>query len=259
MELAHSENHVVTQAPAKRRWRLQFSLATLIWMTITAGALLLFGMSYRETLALREETKRLRDTVGILTITDSTKVHVIAGRTADDRDWRWRVFCPVKRQFAAYYKLDHIIGSPAKQKETKNARDVGEGSSNLPAPYDATECEGAYEGSRLLQAGETTLTAAIFKSQVGNWQFVLSLNGSSFGGDIPLQMQEMFDGGFYVSGCDYLEGMGGTAAFDPGGAHDLLRMRWSHGSHAFFLKVWIDEVRQDGAQKPKTQAGKTQP
>jgi hypothetical protein len=68
-------------------------------------------------------------------------------------------------------------------------------------------------------------------------------------------MQEMFDGENYALGCDFLEGVRGTIAFDPGKAHDLLHMRWSHESNAFFLKVWIDEEKQNGDQQPKTAAG----
>ncbi|MGD0088477.1 MAG: hypothetical protein ABSE73_01025 [Planctomycetota bacterium] len=259
MELAQPNGVSVISAPAKPRWRLQFSLRTLVLLTITAGALLLFGMSYRETLALREETKRLRDALGVLTITDSKKVHVVAGRTDEDKVWRWRVFCPVKSQLRVYYKFDQIVDSPAKGKETKNGCESSERNGHLPSQNDAEQRDGAFDGSSSLHEGETTLIAALEESRVGNWQLHLSLNGSSFGGAIPIAMQEMFDGGNYALGCDFLEGVRGTIAFDPGKVHNLLHMRWWHESHAFFLKVWIDEENQNGHRQPKTAAGGAEP
>jgi hypothetical protein len=108
MELTHAENQVVAQAPAKRRWRVQFSLGTLIWMTITAGALALFGLSYRETLALREGNRALRDHLGLLTIGDSQKIHVVAAKTEDELTWRWRVHLPPGRKFRLDSRLLNI-------------------------------------------------------------------------------------------------------------------------------------------------------
>jgi len=117
MELAHAENQVVAQAPARRRWRVQFSLGTLIWMTIVAGAVLLLCLTQHEVLRLRQENHSLREQLGILDIGDRGKIHVIAGNTGDPDTSRWRVYVPTDREFVVKWVCGYIpmtgLPSPA--------------------------------------------------------------------------------------------------------------------------------------------------
>ncbi len=75
-------------------------LNSLLLMTIVAMAIVIV-QSWRRTSELRKEAeaveldnRRLRDEVGELTISDSTKPHAIQVRTNEDHSWKWRVWMP---------------------------------------------------------------------------------------------------------------------------------------------------------------------
>jgi hypothetical protein len=115
--------------PDQRRWRIRFSLATLLLLCAVIGlgfshflTSLRFAKAQKELLALRNET-------GYLTVSDPSRVHVIEVPTADDNTFRWRVRLPEHRKFWA-----HLIVSDELPHEGVPKGNPGGYGTNLSTP-----------------------------------------------------------------------------------------------------------------------------
>ena len=73
-------------------------LSALLLMTIV-GLTIVLAQLWREVGPLREEVRRLRDEVGVISVDDPAKVHVIQVDTDDDLEWKWRVWLPENRVY----------------------------------------------------------------------------------------------------------------------------------------------------------------
>lgn len=73
-------------------------LSALLLMTIV-GLTIVVAQLWREVGPLREEVRRLRDEVGVISVDDPAKVHVIQVDTDDDLEWKWRVWLPENRVY----------------------------------------------------------------------------------------------------------------------------------------------------------------
>lgn len=78
----------------KRSCAPRFSLLTAILLMTIIGLVIVTVRLWREVGPLREETRRLRDEVGELSIEDDAKIHAIEVRTKDPLTWKFRVWVP---------------------------------------------------------------------------------------------------------------------------------------------------------------------
>jgi hypothetical protein len=139
------------RAPRRRRFRLQFSLATLmLFVTLVAWLVSQWTTSQK----LKETTEKLqdatvelqkyRDELGYLTITDSNKVHAIGVLTPGSLKWQWRMYLPKNRQF----KLHTICAG---------------------IPEDGVPTRGTSGMYGDIQSGEFLLDASVGKDQQARW------------------------------------------------------------------------------------------
>ena len=143
-------------APAKRRWRLQFSLATLLCATLLAGTVVLFVLVQPELNRLREENKNLKVQVGVITVLDPDKIHVLPLKMLNDKMWRWRIFIPDHPRFLIYY------------------------SASVPNTGFPRQ-DGSTGGFALPCTGQFTLDLALSTDSHGDWQFALGVPGDRLG------------------------------------------------------------------------------
>jgi hypothetical protein len=76
------------------RWRPRFSLLTaLLLVAIVAMGIGIWRL-YRELVPLRAEVRNLRTQLGVLTIDDDQKFHVVRVREPGGFRWNWRIWLP---------------------------------------------------------------------------------------------------------------------------------------------------------------------
>jgi hypothetical protein len=143
--------------------RGQFSLLTLVLVSVIVALVLGLWRSGSEIATLRTELKRVvsdteqelerwRAEVGALKIDDPTKLHAIRIATFEDLTWKWRVFVPKGRQF--------LVGSQCNR-----------------IPKDGTP--GA--AGPMLTSGEQIVRMSIRKSlRTDQWEYVVSGGQGSF-------------------------------------------------------------------------------
>ena len=205
----------------KSTLRPRFSLVSLIWMTITAGALLLAFLSYRETQQLRVENQTLRVKLGALDIKDPKKMYARAAQTMEDREWRWRIYLPRKHWYCIGVSLERIPVSGA----------VVEGNTS----------------TRELEAGEYEIRATVVKDAQGKWQIVVQEPQSKSAYSVDESVAKWVNGNSYDSSGVTDK----TEEFDPGQRVEFLRLRQaqktSYGSTTdpspcHGLLLWLQEV-----------------
>ena len=238
MTSASTANASVVSVAPQRQWRLQFSLATLIWMTITAGALLLFGMSYRETLALREEVRKLREEQGVITFPNPECGYARALPTLSTEGYnffRWRLSLPKGRKFCVRYAESEIPQTGVAQ-ESRRAHGCDGGEIIVGVSYILSEKDGEIGISVADDKGEASIGH-------GGWKWKSPSGGA-------------------IEDC---AGKTAIEAFNPNNPFVLLRRRsgternkaghWIAGpSPAVGLMVWVqpepDQETPAGATKP---------
>ncbi len=96
-----ADSTIPSPAIPPRRWRFQFSLASLLWLTTVAACLAALWAMYRdlqqtkaELRASCDEVQKYRDEMGYLEVTDPKKVYVRGVRTMSASKWSWRAHCP---------------------------------------------------------------------------------------------------------------------------------------------------------------------
>jgi hypothetical protein len=67
-------------------------------MTIAGMAIVIVGL-WREVGPLRDEVRRLRDEVGVISVDDPERIHAIRIDTGGDLLWKWRVWLPENRVY----------------------------------------------------------------------------------------------------------------------------------------------------------------
>lgn len=82
-------------------------LSALLLMTIV-GLTIVVAQLWREVGPLRKEVRRLRDEVGVISVDDPEKVHVIQVDTDEDLSWKWRVWLPENRVYVVRGQGDQV-------------------------------------------------------------------------------------------------------------------------------------------------------
>ncbi|MCX7425057.1 MAG: hypothetical protein NTW96_05440, partial [Planctomycetia bacterium] len=90
------------------RFRLQYSLATLLLLVTVACMAVALWVTARELWTLRAENQQYRDESGYLTISDPKRLHVIQIPTTDADTWRWRLFVPDDRRFLLHTSVGDV-------------------------------------------------------------------------------------------------------------------------------------------------------
>src|SRR5262245_1145630 len=88
--------------------RAKFSLRTLF---ILVGVICFAVGSYavgRRLMNAEREVRKLQSEVGVLTIDDRTKVHVVAVDVDDPNTWRWRLFIPRGHKYSWNIAAENI-------------------------------------------------------------------------------------------------------------------------------------------------------
>ena len=194
-------------------------------MTITAGALLLAFLSYRETQQLRVENQTLRVKLGALDIKDPKKMYARAAETLGDREWRWRFYVPRKHWFRLHTILEKIPISG-----------LIDGNS----------------GSFELDAGEYEIQVAAKKGKAGICDVVIvPPKGRTIFSIEEAHAQWIIGGSFDTSGVTET-----TSEYEPGNPIEFLRLRQSmkisNGSMTDpnpcdGLLIWMQEIADPNA------------
>jgi hypothetical protein len=109
-EIAPDRNDAASRA--NRRWP-QFSLRSLIAVTV----ILLLGISHwntsRELSSTRDELNQLKRATGELVVRDPTELHVLAIRTTVRREqaFLWRIYVPPGATYHLSLELDELVPS----------------------------------------------------------------------------------------------------------------------------------------------------
>lgn len=82
--------------------RPRFSLTTLVLVTTIVAMGITVVTLWREVAPLRDEVERLRADAGVLDVGDQQLVHAIAGKTYQQKTFRWRVWCPAGKQVTVH-------------------------------------------------------------------------------------------------------------------------------------------------------------
>jgi hypothetical protein len=90
------------------RWRLQFSLSLLLWLTLCLALLVTSILMYRRVGEAERakadaegQMELMRMAIGYLKIGDKTLVHGREIETREPLAWKWRMFLPENRHFIA--------------------------------------------------------------------------------------------------------------------------------------------------------------
>lgn len=109
----------VANSTASRRQWWQFSLLNLLLVAVIVcvtaayyGSRQELEQAKRETASQKLEIKELRDQIGVLDISDESKIYLRARKIPDDLDpfhWRWRVHLP-KLPAGSYWQFECLVG-----------------------------------------------------------------------------------------------------------------------------------------------------
>ena len=207
-------NPAVPSQTPQPRWRWQFSLFTLLLVAIMACVVAAYlGTARRleeakaaidrqkaELAARDAEIAKLGAELGILTITDPSKVHILALRSKEDWHWRWRVYLPPGKT----WKFTQALG----EKVPMQGFDM----SNVPhGSSSGTESKGEF-------------TAEVWLARDING--ALRLNRQFAGSGVASGISEVDAGKLLVGGSTstHAAGMWTTAVHDPAGPIELLRL-----------------------------------
>jgi hypothetical protein len=180
------------------RFRLQYSLATLLLVVTVACMAVALWVTSRELGTLRAESQRYRNESGYLTISDPKKLHVIKVPTTDGDTWRWRLFVPDDRKFLLHTSVGDVP---------------------------LTGYTGGSGSSTALSAGEHTVSARIARDISSNRVLRFDLGGgSSISTGMEGKRGDWLDRemrGYSTAGA----GAGKTDSAEPGQPLELLRLR----------------------------------
>lgn len=98
-----------------RRARLQYSLATLMWVTTAVACVCALVAMYRRMHRAESEVLRYRDEMGYLEIGDPRNVYARMLRQVGSNKWTWRVYLPAGHafQFCTATERIPVHGLPA--------------------------------------------------------------------------------------------------------------------------------------------------
>jgi hypothetical protein len=85
-----SDQHV----PSQSKWRLRFSLLTVLLLTTIIAMAITITLLWCEIGPLRAEVRQLRSQLGELSIVDTETPYAIAIKTEEPDTWKWRVYLP---------------------------------------------------------------------------------------------------------------------------------------------------------------------
>jgi hypothetical protein len=186
------------QTEKRPRFRLQFSLATLLLLVTIACMAVALWVTARELWTLRAENQQYRNESGYLTISDPKRLHVIQIPTTDADTWRWRVFVPDDRQFLLHTSVGDVS----------------------LAGY-----TGGSGTSTTIPAGEHTVSARIARDIAGKRVLRFDFgNGGSTSTGMEGRRGDWLDRdmrGYSTAGA----GVGKTQSAEPGQPLELIRLR----------------------------------
>ena len=137
------------------KWKLQFSLSSLLWLTLCFALLVTSILMYRgmvqaerRAAQAQEEAANMQQAAGYLTIGDRKLVHASFAPTKERFTWKWRLFLPPERHFV----LKSVVGEIPSQ--------------GMP---EGEPCEHV-----LAESGAIAIYAEIRQTEDKNWQLVLS-------------------------------------------------------------------------------------
>ncbi|MBC7852588.1 MAG: hypothetical protein IAF94_04045 [Pirellulaceae bacterium] len=204
----------VPSQPPRPRWRWQFSLFTLLLVAIVACVVAAYlgtarrleeakatiGRQQADLKARDAEITKLEAELGILTITDPSKVHILALRSKEDWHWRWRVYLPPGKK----WRITQALG----ERVPKQGFDM----SNVP--------HGSSSGD--LSNEEFTAEVWIARDVNGSLRLNRRFGGSGVANGISEEdAKKLLAGG---STSTHTAGMSATEVFDPAGPIELLRL-----------------------------------
>ena len=207
-------NPAVPSQTPRPRWRWQFSLFTLLLVAIMACVVAAYlGTARRleeanatvirqnaELKARDAEIAKLGAELGILTITDPSKVHILALRSKEDWHWRWRVYLPPGKK----WKITQALG----EKVPMQGFDM----SNVPHSSSSGDL------SNEEFTAEVWLNRDIHGALRLNRQFGDGRGASVISDE---QAKMLFANG---SASSHTAGMSATEVYDPAGPIELLRL-----------------------------------
>ncbi|HLX62310.1 MAG TPA: LapA family protein [Planctomycetota bacterium] len=94
-------------SPPKRR--LQFSLGTLVFGVIAAGAVIGMIFAYYENRKLSAEIHALKEQFGFLTIDDPTKIWARSVETDENYKWKFRVYVPRDGSYRIGVQTENVV------------------------------------------------------------------------------------------------------------------------------------------------------
>jgi cell division protein FtsL len=139
---ANAPAAVANSTVSRRRW-WQFSLLNLLLVAVIVcvtaayyGSRQELEQAKREVASTQQEIKELRDQIGILDVSDESKIYLRARKSLFDQDpfhWRWRVHLP-KLPAGLNWHFDYRVGKV--ESKGFDVRGGGGGGSNLEGQFD---------------------------------------------------------------------------------------------------------------------------
>jgi hypothetical protein len=136
-------------------YQLRFSLLTMLLLMILAACGITIWQLWSEVGPLREENRRMRAELGLLTIEDPKRAYAINIPTFEDDLWKWRINLPPGNQYSLCEYSGHLPTSRSGKSWFDEVKASGVGSSS--------------SGSGL--QGEFVLEARLIKEN-GEWLMV---------------------------------------------------------------------------------------
>ncbi len=125
---AIEETTATAETCVRRRWRFQYSLATLMWLSTVAVCACALVVTYRRMERAETEVGQYRDEMGYLDISNRSKASARMIRQVDPNRWTWRVYLPPGRHFRFRMATEQIPaqGLPERQGDMSPAQSEGE-------------------------------------------------------------------------------------------------------------------------------------
>ncbi|MBI2826737.1 MAG: hypothetical protein HYX69_18855 [Planctomycetia bacterium] len=204
------------------RGRFRFTLKTLLLFFIGIALVVGAGVNTWRLRTAERELNKLRNEAGYLSVSDRTKVHVIALEVDDPRTWKWRMFVPKGHKYQWRLAQGSI---PLDSAPTHGITGISN------EPYWDSD-------------GEVLITAKLSEADDGDWRLsVSSKRGDSkdqMGGATLTIPRDDLQWMSTVPATDgRVLGGSGAVAVDPAGPIVLLQRR-------------ACEKQPDGSYKPST-------